>query len=556
MAVIKQLDKRSGITYIYESKYVWDKERKQSRSVRRLIGRLDAKTGEIIETDGRRRGGKALGETLVPVKAAAPRPKKSEPAATVSVSERKFCGATCLLDAIGEKLGLVADLKACFPKGYKMILSIAYYLILEDSSPLFRFGKWHALHTHPYGGDIPSRRSSELFASITEDAKTRFFRLQGLRRAEDEYLAYDTSSISSYSEQLSLVKYGKNKDYDPLPQINLLLVFGEESYLPFYYRRLAGNIPDVKTVKVYLRELDVLGYSKVKVVKDRGFYSVENINALYKNHIRFVVGGKTGVSFVRDIIAREGPSMRRWDRYNGQYGIYVHSETVKWDYEQERPYKGDVLSGDRRMYLHLYHNPEKALEDEMNFNRMILSLKSELLSGERKQGHERLYAKYFDIKETQARGVKITVREDACEAAKTLYGYFVLLSNDIKDPIKALQIYRSKDVVEKAFGNIKERLGGRGMLVSSEASLEGKLFVQFVALIYLSYIRKHMIDKRLFDKYTLRGLLDELDLVECFRHPGKEPYIGEMLDRQRRIYLDMDVPVPANVTSLCIDAGM
>ncbi len=55
MAVVKQLDKRSGITYIYESQSVWDKERKQSRSVRRLIGSLDAKTGEIIATDGRRR---------------------------------------------------------------------------------------------------------------------------------------------------------------------------------------------------------------------------------------------------------------------------------------------------------------------------------------------------------------------------------------------------------------------------------------------------------------------------------------------------------------------
>jgi hypothetical protein len=94
------------------------------------------------------------------------------------------------------------------------------------------------------------------------------------------------------------------------------------------------------------------------------------------------------------------------------------------------------------------------------------------------------------------------------------------------------------------------------MLVSSEASLEGKLFVQFVALIYLSYIRKHMIDKKLFDKYTLRGLLDELDLVECFRHPGKEPYIGEMLEKQRQLYLDMDVPVPTNVTSLCVDSGI
>ena len=79
----------------------------------------------------------------------------------------------------------------------------------------------------------------------------KFFKLQGRRRAEDEYWAYDTSSISSYSEELSLVKYGKNKDHDPLPQINLLLVFGEKSYLPFYYRRLAGNIPDVKTVRYF-----------------------------------------------------------------------------------------------------------------------------------------------------------------------------------------------------------------------------------------------------------------------------------------------------------------
>lgn len=554
MAVVKQLDKRSGITYVYESKSVWDKDRKQSRSTRRLIGRLDVKTGEVVATDGRRRGGRVLGETPVPVKAAAPKPERRTSAA--SVSERKFCGATCLFGAIGEKLGLTADLKACFPKEYRMILSIAYYLIIENSGALSRFRKWDALHVHPYGSDIPSQRSSELFASITEDSKMRFFRLQGRRRAENEYLAYDTSSISSYSEQLSLVKYGKNKDCDPLPQINLLLVFGEDSYLPFYYRRLAGNIPDVKTVKVYLRELDVLGYHKVKVVKDRGFYSVENINALYKNHIKFVVGGKTGVSFVKDIIKREGPSMRKWSRYNDQYGIYVHSETVKWDYEQERPYKGDVPSGDRRMYLHLYYNPERALEDEMNFNRMILSLKAELMSGKRMPSRETQYARYFDVKETPARGIKVTVRDEACEEAKRLYGYFVLLSNDIKDPVKALQVYRSKDVVEKAFGNIKERLGGRRMLVSSEAALEGKLFVQFIALIYLSYIRKRMMDRKLFGKYTLQGLLDELDVIECFRHPGKEPYIGEMLAKQRQIYLDMDVPVPANVTSLCVDPGM
>ena len=53
MAIIHQHDKRSGITYVYESLSHWDKEKKQSRAKRTLIGRLDPVSGEIIPTDGR-----------------------------------------------------------------------------------------------------------------------------------------------------------------------------------------------------------------------------------------------------------------------------------------------------------------------------------------------------------------------------------------------------------------------------------------------------------------------------------------------------------------------
>jgi len=53
MAIIHQHDKRSGITYVYESKSYWDKEKKTSRAKRTLIGRLVPETGEIIPTDGR-----------------------------------------------------------------------------------------------------------------------------------------------------------------------------------------------------------------------------------------------------------------------------------------------------------------------------------------------------------------------------------------------------------------------------------------------------------------------------------------------------------------------
>jgi len=53
MAIIHQYDKRSGITYAYESHAYWDKEKKTSRAKRKLIGRVDEKTGEIVPTDGR-----------------------------------------------------------------------------------------------------------------------------------------------------------------------------------------------------------------------------------------------------------------------------------------------------------------------------------------------------------------------------------------------------------------------------------------------------------------------------------------------------------------------
>lgn len=67
------------------------------------------------------------------------------------------------------------------------------------------------------------------------------------------------------------------------------------------------------------------------------------------------------------------------------------------------------------------------------------------------------------------------------------------------------------------------------MLVSSELSLDGKLFVAFIALIILSYVKRHMQDAKLFGKYTLQGLLDELDVIESLEVPGMVPIFGGCL---------------------------
>lgn len=66
MAIIKQFDKRSGITYVYDSESYYDKEKKCSRAKRTLIGKLDPETGEIISTDGRNKGAKSKPESPSP----------------------------------------------------------------------------------------------------------------------------------------------------------------------------------------------------------------------------------------------------------------------------------------------------------------------------------------------------------------------------------------------------------------------------------------------------------------------------------------------------------
>lgn len=53
MAIIKQYRADRDVTYCYESISYWDPELKQARSKRKLIGKLDPETGEIVPTSGK-----------------------------------------------------------------------------------------------------------------------------------------------------------------------------------------------------------------------------------------------------------------------------------------------------------------------------------------------------------------------------------------------------------------------------------------------------------------------------------------------------------------------
>ena len=372
-----------------------------------------------------------------------------------------------------------------------------------------------------------------------------YFQYQAKRHGMNEYLAFDTTSISSYSTLIKQAKYGKNKEGDNLPQINLALLYGEESMLPVYYRKLPGNITDVKTIENLIKDVDFIKLEKLKLVLDRGFYSEKNINDLMKHHHKFLIGARMSLKIVSSRLDSIREDFVTRYNYNSELKLYVMSFTEEWDYTEEKPRTGEIISEKKRIYLHFYYNDQKATDDKTRFNGMLDRLEYNLVNGTPDPADEKLYQKYFTINETPVRGKTYSYKEDAIRKAEKNFGYFALMSNGIKDPVEALRIYRLKDLIEKSFGNLKERLSMRRMSVASEENFEGKLFVQFVALQMVSYIKKQMDENGLFTNYTIQSLLDELDTIEYYQQPGKAHHLSEITNKQRELYELMGVEVPA-----------
>ncbi len=101
-------------------------------------------------------------------------------------------------------------------------------------------------------------------------------------------------------------------------------------------------------------------------------------------------------------------------------------------------------------------------------------------------------------------------REDIIREQLELAGYFVILTNDSKDSEYILNAYRTKDVVEKSFDNIKNELDLERLRIHSDKAMEGRIFMGFIALIITSYIRRIMEDKNLYSSYSPGKLYSEL----------------------------------------------
>lgn len=209
--------KISGKTYVYYVTATYRNEKGQPTCDRSSIGRLDEETGKLIPN-------RNYYEIYL---------KKPMPA-TKAV---KAHGVSDVFEKVSKKLGVTKSVVRYFPENSREMLTAAQYM-LSEGNVMYYIDDYTETHKTAENGNLNDKKCSEMFESLREEDMQLFFRDWMRHKKQTEYLAYDVTSISSYSENIRELEWGYNRDKEKLPQINMGMYYGEESGLPAILQNL------------------------------------------------------------------------------------------------------------------------------------------------------------------------------------------------------------------------------------------------------------------------------------------------------------------------------
>lgn len=489
--------------YVYEVTSYWDKEKQQPRQKRVCIGKKDEKTNKII-------------------------PSKIKACPRIS----KDYGIVYFLRNISDKVGLTSVLQEIFPENWERILECALFGVSERK-PLYLCQSWaKTTYVKSTQKSLSSQRLSELLHKMGMEDKKRFdfFKAWARKRAEKEFIAFDITSISSYSKLIETLEYGYNRDKEDMPQINLGMLFGQTSFLPVFYNIYQGSIRDVATLKNMIQFTEFLKIKKVCYVMDKGFYSEQNILEMIEKRLKFHIAVPFTTNLSKNIVEENEDQIS-----SSQNSLLI---------------KGGIVYGlmktvyfeDKKINAFLFLDEGKRLESKEVFLKKILIAEDKIKKGISDKEVEK-YEKYLFVKKLK-NGYKIKRRDKKIREALRYKGYIVIISDRISNPKEAMILYRAKDVVERSFDNLKNELDMKRLRVHSDMNMAGRLFISFIELILYSWIDRVMQEKGLYKSYSQEQLLYELRRLKIIEFTDGRIMFTELSKKQGEIFKSFKMSPP------------
>ena len=405
-----------------------------------------------------------------------------------------------LMDRIARDTGLSRVLSNVFGETGDEILMLAIYMALTGQA-LYRCDGWQRETLTGRDGKLTSQRCSRILQSLNESRRMDFFRAWASARQQHEYLAYDVTSVSSYSRGNELVEHGYNRDGDDMAQVNLGMYYGEESGLPIFYCTYKGSIVDKSHLPYMMQYNERLGIKDVCFVMDRGFFSESNLRWMAHKH-RFIIGVSNSLRLSKELIANYGEQVMssRYDiGLSGANGISMDDDRYEF-----------------RSKIHLFYSLDKLADEGRIFKDKLVKWEDDLRNGKSvKAAEDYFHVDFDDEKETPV----VTRNHAAIDDKLRNMGYFLMLTTDLKKtPSEILEIYRKKDLIEKCFDELKNGLDMKRLRVHSDVAANGKMFIAFIGLILRTYVHQKLKDymdsKR---PISMAQIFDELRMIKTVK---------------------------------------
>jgi hypothetical protein len=285
------------------------------------------------------------------------------------------------LGLINDKIGLTAIIAEIFPESWHELITCAMYMACESNVMMY-INDWCDMTEPLMGAMIDQRRCGELFASISHDARVKFFQKWIKARSEQEYIAYDVTSISTSAQDIDIAEWGHNRDGDNMQQINLGMYYGESSQIPVYYDVYNGSVPDKSCLPFMFENAKNLGICNVRYVMDRGFMTEPNLRYMHNNTMPFIIPMPMSMVEAKQFVDEHMKEIRTSGNWINKHEIYGNA------------YRRDLYGFPMR--AHLYFSPDKCTNEEKKLHEHVEKLAKELqsLSGKR---IPKKYTDYFTV---------------------------------------------------------------------------------------------------------------------------------------------------------------
>jgi len=502
--------KKDGPKYVYFTTSAYRDKNGNPTNKRTAIGKLDEESGMLIPNNNYYNFFKDTNVNFLPK------------------SILNF-GSTFLVDHILNKLNVSDFLIGAF--GIKLARSIeliASYMCI-DGSVMFYLDEFCTSNFIKDNLMITSSNASDIFDKITYDDKMKFYKKWVKHIGEKEYIAYDVTSISSYSENQEDVEYGYNRDKEKLPQINLGMYFGEDTCLPIFYTKYAGSILDKSYLKYMMLYNDELNINNVNFVMDKGFYTKDNIIYMKSKEYPFIMCVSNKLITSNKLLDKHGASISSYSNYIKDMEVYSIKDIVN-----TYGVKTDV---------HIYYDEDKARIQKKDLYCKIEKYDfeiSQLKVLTKKQ--YKLYNKYFDVELNDDGTFEYTKNSVKIDELARKHGYFILISTlKNKDSKEILSLYRRKDKVEKNFDNLKNYLDFKRLRTHKDSTTEGKLFVGFISLIIKSYIEYKLKDYFIKNNSSVEKIFRELKKIKIVKMNNGQNLMAPLTSKQKKILNEFDI---------------